>query len=52
MGACGSTSSMSADQKAAKKRNDQIEKELYHQRKRLAEEVKLLLLGTVALDGT
>jgi hypothetical protein len=46
MGAC--VSGLSEDEKAAKKRNNEIEYELQQDRKRLRQEVKLLLLGTCA----
>jgi hypothetical protein len=46
MGACASGGSMTEDDKTARKKNTEIEYELQHDRKRLKEEVKLLLLGT------
>jgi hypothetical protein len=45
MGACVS-GGLSEDEKAAKKRNNEIDYELQQDRKRLRQEVKLLLLGT------
>lgn len=45
MGACVS-GGLSEGEKAAKKRNNEIDYELQQDRKRLRQEVKLLLLGT------